>query len=106
MIGEKYISPKIYFDLKKLIDEESNKKFLENLPPILEFKEFELISGKINIIGRRIKKRTFSCLYFSKDSSLNKYIILNSQWLADTMATLITTKGKFIKKRINKSSTF
>jgi len=35
-------------------------------------------------------------IYFHKDPTLNKYVILEPQWLAKSMATLITTKHRFV----------
>lgn len=99
MIGHPF--PKMYSSLKMKLDEITPKR----VPPILSFAELKNIAKENNIVGEQQLERATTffhtlgfCLHFAKEKELRDYIVLNPQWLANIIATLISTKSVFIQK--------
>lgn len=100
MIGK--IFPQYYLDFKEKLQEEAKLREI----PIIEWRELVEIGKQCSIVGKEELKKAIEflhvlgfCLHFPKDQVLKKYIVIHPQWLANTMATLISTKSVFISKK-------
>jgi hypothetical protein len=90
--------PSSYLLLEKSVVEERRR-----VPPIVSKAKFLEMGQCCSITSETELFRASSLLhnlgtliYFDKDTTLNQYVILEPQWLAKMMATLITTKHSFI----------
>lgn len=92
--------PSSYLLLERMVTDARNT---HNQLPIVSKHKFLEMSSMCNISGEKELFRASTLLhnlgtliYFEQDLVLSRYVILDPQWLAKLMCTLITTKHSFV----------
>eukprot|EP01114_Cavostelium_apophysatum_P022155 TRINITY_DN7922_c0_g2_i4.p1 TRINITY_DN7922_c0_g2~~TRINITY_DN7922_c0_g2_i4.p1 ORF type:complete len:1489 (-),score=439.35 TRINITY_DN7922_c0_g2_i4:127-4593(-) len=100
IMGE--LMPQSYLELEKLIIEERKTKNIVGWPYLLKLGAVANLNDSGAIL-RAVKMlhELGSVVYFDdKNSGLSDCVILNPQFITDLLATIITTKHKFVKEGI------
>lgn len=92
--------PSSYLLLERMV---TDARITHHTLPIVSKHKFLEMSSMCNISGEKELFRASSLLhnlgtliYFEQDLVLSRYVILDPQWLAKLMCTLITTKHSFV----------
>eukprot|EP01103_Thecamoeba_quadrilineata_P004097 TRINITY_DN1381_c3_g1_i1.p1 TRINITY_DN1381_c3_g1~~TRINITY_DN1381_c3_g1_i1.p1 ORF type:complete len:1903 (+),score=318.22 TRINITY_DN1381_c3_g1_i1:778-5709(+) len=94
--------PSSFIELERLMKGERNR-----MPPLMNWSEYQSLASLCNIEPEELKVATKllhnlgSIFHFDQRSGdLENMIILNPQWLTNTMSSIITTKHKYVKDGI------